>query len=325
MPNESSPFAASRFDDTQASAELRAVVAAIADFPQDDSAPEPTVEAAVAARKQFSDGPFQLAPVSERAEERTIPGPAGLLTLRIIMPRGEIQGAMLHIHGGGWVLGEPRMSDGANENIADALGLAVVSVDYRLAPEHPYPAGPDDCEAAASWLVENAKSEFGAAPDRIVVGGESAGGHLAAVTAIRMQRRHQYAFRAANIVYGVHDLAGVPSNKAFDGRNLLLDSTNIEWFTRCFVPEGVDRCDPDVSPLHADLAGLPPAIFTVGTLDPLLDHTLFLYARWAAAGNVAQLEVFPGAPHGFDAFPVPEGLAARERMASFLGRHLAGA
>ena len=323
MPNEN-PFSPSRFDESQASPELQAVLAEITKMPQAERAPEPTVEAAQLARTQFADGPFRMAPVSERAEERTIAGPAGDLPIRVIRPAGEVRGAMLHIHGGGWVLGEPKMSDAANEKIADALGLAVVSVDYRLAPEHPYPAGPDDCEAAAVWLVENAKSEFGAPPDRIVAGGESAGGHLTAVTTIRMRQRHGYAFRAANVVYGLHDLGGVPSHSAFDDRNLILDSTNIEWFTRCFVPDDVDRRDPDLSALYADLTGMPPAIFTVGTLDPLIDHTLFLYARWAAAGNVAQLEVFPGAPHGFDAFPVPEGVAARERMTAFLGRHLAG-
>jgi acetyl esterase/lipase len=319
----SHPFDPSRFDETKASRELRAVLDMIRSMPQAERALEPTPEAAKLAREQFAEGPFKLAPVSARAEERTIPGPAGDLSIRVIVPRGDVRGAMLHIHGGGWVLGEPKMSDGANEKLADALGLAVVSVDYRLAPEHPYPAGPDDCEAAAVWLVENAKREFGAPADRIVVGGESAGGHLTAVTTIRMKQRHGYRFRASNVVYGLHDLGGVPSHRRFDDARLMLNSGNIEWFTRCFVPAGVERRDPDVSPLYADLAGMPPALFTVGTLDPLLDHSLFLYARWVAAGNVGELQVFPGAPHGFDAFPVPEGVLARERMTAFLGRHLA--
>lgn len=317
----SDPFHPSRFDDSQASDALRALVDQITQMPPIESQAEPSVAAAERARENFANGPF-LAPPSERAEDRTIPGPAGELPIRVTLPAGEVRGAMLHIHGGGWVLGQPSMSDAANEKIADELGLAVVSVDYRLAPEARYPAASDDCEAAALWLVENAKSEFGAAADRIVVGGESAGGHLTAVTTIRMKQRHGYGFRASNIVYGVHDLAGVPSHASFDGRNLIFDSQGIEWFTRCYVPEDVSRTDPDVSPLYADLSGMPPAIFTVGTLDPLLDHTLFLYSRWAAAGNVAQLEVFPGAPHGFDAFPVPEGVEARRRMTTFLGEHL---
>jgi acetyl esterase/lipase len=318
------PYSPSRFDASQASPELRAICDLLAQQPRAERPPEPTVEAATLAREQFENSPFPRPPECERAEDRTIPGPDGDLPIRVILPPGEVRGAMLHIHGGGWVLGDPKMSDAANEKLANDLGLAVVSVDYRLAPEAPYPAGPDDCEAAAVWLVENAKSEFGAPADRIVVGGESAGGHLTAVTTIRMKQRHGYSFRAANVVYGLHDLSGVPSHSELDDKGLLLDSANIDWFTRCFVHDPSLLRDPDVSPLYADLTGMPPALFTVGTFDPLIDHSLFMHARWAAAGNVSELQVFPGAPHGFDSFPVPEGIAARKRMVAFLGEHLSG-
>ena len=229
---------------------------------------------------------------------------------------------MLHIHGGGWVIGRAAMNDPANERRADELGLAIVSVDYRLAPEHPYPAGPDDCEAAAVWLVENARSELGADPAKILVGGESAGGHLSAVTALRMKQRHGFRFAGANLVYGLYDLSGVPSHAAFDDRNVILNSHNIAWFTDCFVPDPAMRRNPDVSPLYADLAGAPPALFTVGTLDPLLDHSLFLFPRWRAAGSPAEIQIHPGAPHGFDAFPVPEGKQATETIDAFLSRCL---
>jgi acetyl esterase/lipase len=109
----------------------------------------------------------------------------------------------------------------------------------------------------------------------------------------------------------------------FDHRNVVLSSKNIGWFTDCFVPDARRRRDPDVSPLYADLRGLPPALMTVGALDPLRDHSLFLYARWIAAGSPAELAVYPGAPHGFDMFPTPEGVAARERIEAFLSRCLA--
>ncbi len=230
---------------------------------------------------------------------------------------------MLHIHGGGWVIGQAAMNDPQNERRADELGLAIVSVDYRLAPEAPYPAAPDDCEAAALWLLENAKSEFGVDPAKLLVGGESAGGHLSAVTALRMHRRHGYRFAGANLVYGLYDISGVPSHTAFDDRNVILNSANIDWFVDCFVPDAEKRRDPDVSPLYADLEGAPPALFTVGTLDPLLDHSLFLYSRWLAAGNEAEIQIFPGAPHGFDAFPAPEGKQATERIDRFLSRCVA--
>ena len=109
---------------------------------------------------------------SEKGIERHIPGPAGPLRLREFRPE-RADGAMLHIHGGGWMTGEPELTDLLHEALCEHLNLAIVSVDYRLSPEHPYPAGPDDCEAAALWLVENAAAEFGT--ERLVIGGESAG------------------------------------------------------------------------------------------------------------------------------------------------------
>jgi acetyl esterase/lipase len=323
VPNDS-PFDRAVFDSSQASPELRGIVEALGRLPRREAALEVSPEAAQAARRQFDEGPFVIGPASPRAAVRSLPGPAGDVSVRVFVPAGEVRGALLHLHGGGWLLGRASMGDRANEALCDALSLAVVSVDYRLAPENPYPAGPDDCEAAAVWLAKNAQAELGAPPERIFVGGESAGGHLAAVTLLRMRDRHGFRFRAANLVYGVYDLSGVPSHTAFDGRNLILDSENIAWFTRCFVPDEGLRRHPDVSPLYADLAGLPPALFTVGTFDPLLDHTLFLYSRWLAAGSPAELAVYPGAPHGFDAFPVPEGRRAHARMADFLRRQLTG-
>jgi len=312
------------FDPTRTSEELRNLVAAVeAGMPRPESLPR-TAEAAQQARREFDESPiFQFQPPSERAELRSIPGPAGELPLRIFRPRGEVRGAMLHIHGGGWVIGKAAMNDPVNERRADELGLAIVSVEYRLAPEHPYPAAPDDCEAAAVWLVDNARSEFGADPQKILVGGESAGGHLAAVTALRMKQRHGYRFAGANLVYGLYDLSGVPSHTALDHRNVILNSANIGWFTDCFVPDPALRRDPDVSPLYADLSDAPPALFTVGTLDPLLDHTLFLYPRWLAAGSPAEIQIHPGAPHGFDAFPAPEGKRATATIDAFLSRCIA--
>ena len=136
-------------------------------------------ENARAARRR-GEGPFPPPVMSDRAHTIAIPGKDGnSITLRIIDPPRPPRGVYLHLHGGGWVLGGADMQDPMLERVADNTGQAVVSVEYRLAPEHPYPAGPDDCEAAALWLVRNATDQFGT--DALTIGGESAGGHLAAV------------------------------------------------------------------------------------------------------------------------------------------------
>ncbi len=262
-------------------------------------------------------GPLQLVP---EAHDIEIDGPAGPLRLRLFVPPEQLRGVYLHIHGGGWVLGRAHHQDPRNWHIARHLRLAVVSVDYRLAPEHPYPAGPDDCEAAALWVLQNAKREFGA--DAFLIGGESAGAHLSVVTLLRLRDRHGYRDAvAANLVYGVYDLRLTPSAATWGERPLVLTTKTMQWFVDHFVAPEL-RTDPDVSPLFADLRGMPPALFTVGTLDPLLDDSLFMYARWVAAGNEAELAVWPGGVHGFNAFPNDLARRANERIDAFLESRL---
>ena len=262
-------------------------------------------------------GPLQLVP---EAHDIEIGGPGGPLRLRLFVPPEQLRGVYLHIHGGGWVLGRAHHQDPRNWHIARHLKVAVVSVDYRLAPEHPYPAGPDDCEAAALWVLENAKREFGA--DTFLIGGESAGAHLSVVTLLRLRDRHGYrGAAAANLVYGVYDLRLTPSAATWGERPLILTTETMRWFVDQFVPPE-RRTDPDVSPIFADLRGMPPALFTVGTLDPLLDDSLFMYARWVAAGNEAELAVWPGGVHGFNAFPNELARQANERIDAFLEAQL---
>lgn len=260
-------------------------------------------------------GPAGPVVLSDMAEERVIDGPGGALTLRTFVPQSP-KGVYLHIHGGGWVLGRAHLQDPRNEEIARSCEVAVVSVDYRLAPEHTYPAALDDCESAAAWLAECAKSEFGA--DALVIGGESAGAHLSAATLLRMRDKHRFSgFAGANLVYGVYDLAMTPSQRNWGARNLVLNTEIMAWFYDQFIPEDMRR-DPDASPLYADLSALPPALFTVGTLDPLLDDTLFMSQRWQAAGSPAELAVYPGGPHGFDAHPTQMARRTRDRMDEFI-------
>jgi acetyl esterase len=263
------------------------------------------------------EGAFPLAPKSPRAREIEIDGKGTKVKLRIIAPEGSPRGVYLHIHGGGWVLGGADQQDPMLERIADRAGLACVSVEYRLAPENPYPAGPDDCEAAAVWLAKNAKAEFGT--DALVIGGESAGGHLSAVTLLRMRDRHGFTgFRGANLVFGAFDMSMTPSQRAFGDERLILRTIDIEKFGDAFLPPHIDRRDPDVSPLYARLHDMPPALFSIGTRDALIDDSLFMHARWIAAGNKAELAIYPGGAHGFIAFPGALAAAANERIDEFL-------
>ena len=268
------------------------------------------------------DGPFPLAPKSARARTITIEGKGGVrIPLRIVAPENP-RGVYLHIHGGGMVLGAADLQDPMLERVNDKTGLACVSVEYRLAPENPYPAPPDDCESAALWLAENARAEFGT--DVLAIGGESAGATLSAVTLLRMRDRHGYTgFRAANLVYGAYDVSMTPSQKQFGSERLVLRTVDIQKFMEAYLPGVQDLRHPDLSPLYGDLKGLPPALFTIGTRDALLDDSLFMYARYIVAGNRAELAVYPGGAHGFNLFPITIAAQANARMDAFLARETA--
>jgi acetyl esterase len=267
------------------------------------------------------EGPFPAVPKSQKARTLLIDGKGGhKVPLRVIAP-DHPRGVYLHIHGGGWVLGAADLQDTMLERISRNAGLACVSVEYRLAPEDPYPAGPDDCEAAALWLLKNSKSEFGS--DLLTIGGESAGGNLSVVTLLRLRDRHGFTgFKAANLVFGAYDLSMTPSQKAFGDERLVLRTIDIIKFSEAYLANVnvKDWRDPDISPLYADLTGMPPALFTIGTRDALLDDSVFMYTRWITSGNQAELAVYPGGAHGFTAFPFTLAHAANERIDAFLAK-----
>ncbi len=316
---KSNPFDPALYRADAISAETKAVNDAIIKMIAD--APEWWDTGARAARdgRARGDGPFPAPIYSPNARNIEITGKGGhKIPLRIIAPE-KPTGVYLHIHGGGWVLGSFDQQDPLLERIVKNTGMACVSVQYRLAPEDPYPAGPDDCEDAAVWLVKHAKAEFGT--EALTIGGESAGGHLSAVTLLRMRDKHGYTgFKGANLVFGAFDMAMTPSQRQFGDEQLILRTVDIEKFGDAFLPNGEDRRDPDISPLFARLHDMPPALFTVGTRDALMDDSFFMYARWIAAGNQGELGVYPGGAHGFIAFPGAIGASANTNIDAFLAR-----
>jgi acetyl esterase/lipase len=271
--------------------------------------------------RRAGQGVLAIQPFHEMASWETAEALGLEVPLRIFRPEGALKGVYLHIHGGGHTIGSADSQDQMLAGMADGLGIGVVSVDYRLAPENPWPAPADDCEAAAVWLKDQAQAIFGT--QKIAIGGESAGGHLSAVTILRMRDKHGFRFAGANLVYGVYDLSGVPSLKRWGDRNLIINTPIVNWFAdQLFPPSqfaGMDKKDPEVSPLYADLADLGPALFSVGTLDPILDDTLFMAPRWLSAGNKAEIEIYPGGIHAFDVIPgLPIAEAHHERVGRFL-------
>lgn len=269
-------------------------------------------------REESAPSPFPAAPKSPRARVRKIAAGGREVEVRVVPPAsGGPRGAYLHLHGGGLVFGSADQDDAMLERIANATGLAAVSVEYRLAPAHPYPAAWDDCETAALWLARSVQSEFGG--PALAIGGESAGATLAVPVLVRMRDKHDFTgFHAANLSYGNYDTSMTPSQVWIGANRYLIGTEDIKQCSSAYAPDVSQRRNPDMSALYAELSRMPPALFSVGTLDPFLDDSLFVYARWIAAGNEAELAVYPGAPHGFNAIGHPHAAAANARIDAFL-------
>lgn len=228
--------------------------------------------------------------------------------VRIHLPvGGPTVGVFLELHGGGFYLGSAAGGDIRNRRLADALGVAVVSVDYRLAPEHPWPSAPDDCETAAVWLAEHAESRFGTT--KLAIGGFSAGATLAVSALVRLRDRGITAFSGGVLQFGTYDLAAqTPA-----GRHI-----SSEYFLDAYSGTATDRTNPDISPLFAQLAGLPPILIVIGSDDILLEDNLAMATRLSAAGVNVELRIYPAAPHGFTGHPTSMADAALGHIDSWL-------
>jgi acetyl esterase len=244
-------------------------------------------------------------------EVRTASFPArhGELPLRLYVPEAWSRTArpvVLNFHGGGFVLGSARQCDWSCSIVAKDLGAVVVSVDYRLAPRHRFPAGVEDCYDALRWTAAHAP-ELGGDPGRLGVMGDSAGGNLAAVVSILARDEGGPAIGHQALVYPATDMTDAvqqdPSYAA-NTRGIVLSNEDMEVFHGHYVSDDVDPADPRLSPIRAaDLSGLPPAVVVVAGLDPLHDSGVRYAQALADAGNRVTVEDFHLMPHGFLSFP----------------------
>lgn len=270
--------------------------------------------------------------IPSREAGRTIP-------TRVIRPKNgkPVHAVFLHIHGGGWVLQDEKSQDLALQDIVDHTGMLAFSIGYRLAPENPFPAGPNDCYDAAEWLVNNAVSSFGVPLG--FVGGESAGAHLSMLVALHLlqhaePRYADFRFQGLLLHFGCYSMIWTPYVYHFvKSEILVLDRDLMDHYVDVFLPGMTDeeKRHPSVSPLFTNLeplrGKLPPALFTCGTQDCLLDDTMFMSTKWLMAGGEAVVKIVPGAPHGFIMYPrdskgsgAADGLNALEEfVASRLG------
>ena len=261
-------------------------------------------------------------------EDLEVPGPDGPLPVRVYRPDGAAVPApvVVFFHGGGWVLGSIATHDATCRGLANRTGAVYVSVDYRLAPEHPYPAAPEDCYAATCWVADHA-ADLGVDPGRLAVAGDSAGGNLAAVVCQMARDRSGPAIAFQLLIYPVTDLDldRWPSmEENADGP--LLTREGMDWFARHYVGTLPFTGDPYAAPIRAaDLSGLPPAYVATAGHDPLRDEGAGYAEALAAAGVTVGYDNFATMIHGFVGFAdvVPAAGEARDRIAAALAAGLA--
>jgi acetyl esterase/lipase len=230
------------------------------------------------------------------------PGPAGPLPYRMYRPLDAAPGplpALVYFHGGGFVIGDLDTTEGLCRMLANASGCRVISMEYRLAPEHRFPAAIEDAYAAVSWVAGHARA-LGIDADRIAIGGDSAGANLATITCQTAKQRGAPNLALQLLLYPTTDATTeTPSRRAL-AEGYLLEKKSIDWFFAQYVPAGIEAADPRISPLlAANLSGLPPAHIHTAEFDPLRDEGKAYADRLAAAGVEVEYTCHPGMIHHF--------------------------
>ncbi|MFV8320909.1 alpha/beta hydrolase [Mycobacterium sp. 23] len=254
-------------------------------------------------------------PVAEIFDD-VVPGPGGDIAVRIYRPVGDELPVLIYAHGGGFVFCDLDSHDGLCRSIANLVPAVVVSVGYRLAPEHPWPAAAEDVYAITSMA---ANGIFGGDPGRLVVGGDSAGGNLAAVTALMSRDRDGPELTAQMLIYPALAADFDTESYRLFGRGFYNPKPAMQWYWDQYVPRVADRAHPYVAPVHGDLRGLPPAVLVIAGHDPLRDEALAYAAGLESAGVSVTQIYLEGAIHGFMSIPTLDlAREARERACAQL-------
>jgi acetyl esterase len=248
------------------------------------------------------DNKAEILPDDVSMEDMTIPGPESEIPIRIYRPDGEgPHPALLYIHGGGWVIGGLDEYDDVCAKLASHAGCVVVSVDYRLAPEHPFPAAVEDSYAAALWLGQHTDL-LNADPDRLVIGGDSAGGNLTAATTLMIRDHGGPAFAHQLLIYPAVNSPELTQYESYEenGEGYFLEYESMQWFYERYIQDPTETRNEYAFPILArDLSDLPPATVITGGFDPLRDEGIEYAERLEDAGVPVDHQHYEGMIHGF--------------------------